>query len=82
MRSLLDRLKNLFRRDAYNFYPALLEPIVAYPIALWPLTHIMRNAINFDPDLCGGTVKIDHVFSDWMLSAKLHAHRLLAQILP
>ena len=77
-----NRLENLFRRNAYNFYPALLEPIVADHIALGPLTHIMRNAIDFDPDLCGGTIKIDHVFSDWMLSTKLHAHRLLAQISP
>lgn len=62
--------KHIARSDPHYFDALFLQECIAPLISLRPVTHIMCNAIDLDPELGAGAIKVEHIGPDGMLPAK------------
>jgi hypothetical protein len=74
--------ENFFRGDAQNVPSVARQHRVPFVVALWPIAHVMGQAIDFDEqsDLQSGEVRDVPAYGK--LLAKLHAAGLAAQLAP
>ena len=72
--------KDLFGCDAHDFDPVIVQPLRATFVPLRARAKIVRGPVNFDAELCGGAIEIEHIRSGRMLPAD--AERRRAEPLP
>lgn len=62
--------------------PIAFSCSIPIDVTLRLFTHVMRDAVHFDDNLGGRTVKIHDVVTDRMLTAEYHAFRGFSKQVP
>lgn len=67
---------------SHNIKPLLLQSRVALRVTLWPISHVVRNSVNFDAKLRGSAIEVEDIGSNRMLSAKFQTALSCSQFAP
>ena len=70
VRNLIGIREDIFRCNPKHFYPLMTEPCRAVFITSRTISEIVGCSVNFDRELTGGAIEIEHVLADRMLSAE------------
>ena len=74
--------QHALRRDPQNPVPVFKQKVGAFHVPSWLVTHVVRNAINFNCKSLRRAKEINDIRADWMLTTELQTIGAQAQSLP
>ena len=63
-------IENVPGGNTQHFDALANQPLGPRFIALWPITHVMSDAVDFNREPCGRAVEVEHVGTDRVLPAE------------